>query len=411
MITVQPGDTLSRLAFENNTTVVALVEANADRYPSLRDRPGLIEVGWLLRLPSEFSPGEVAAPKPRYTGLRFGLEEAARGGQVEDGIIQSLQRDLRALGYYGSRLSITGRFGPNTMGGVLALKYDLIHTFGTPPDEIGYPAVDPVEADELYAASTITPAFELHLRAMLAGETTNGVLPWLLPTHDDVPDADQAIYDMVMAEYQTGLQEGRPFPHQLFTAILGKESGGEHFDSAGNVKYGVDWVGARAGGEPDYADIVEFNPDNESAPWIKSRGWGLTQYTPYLQHDLPRPMPDYILSVQGNLRTAIDLFRTKFTYGQQNPCNFPSRETPEYRCAECLSGWDPTTYTRREELPCSWLLAVWAYNGLTDASFQYMTNVVRHVQAAERDLGGPPRPAPVRPKPWLAPEFGHRRGR
>lgn len=409
MITVQPGDTLARLAFENDTTVDDLVAANVDRYPSLRDQPDALEVGWLLSLPAEFSPGASGAARPPYTGLRFGLEEEARGGQVGDGVIQSLQRDLRALGYYGSRLGLAGRFGPNTLGGVLALKYDLIHTYGAPPDEIGYPADDPVTADEMYAASGINAAFELHLRAMLEGQTTNGVLPWLLPTRDDVADADQLVYELVMAEYQAGVAEGRPFPHQLFTAILGKESGGEHFDAAGNVKYGVDWVGARAGGEPTYADIVEFNPDNESAPWIKSRGWGLTQYTPYLQHDLPRPMPDYILSVQGNLRTAIDLFRTKFTYGLQNPCNFPARETPSYHCGECLSGWDPESYTRQEELPCSWLLAVWAYNGLTDASFQYMTRVVRAIQTADRSLAGGRRPAPARPKPWLAPDFSRRR--
>ena len=410
MITVQPGDTLARIAFENDTTVEALVQANVERYPSLRDQPDALEVGWLLSLPAEVSPGASEAARPAYTGLRFGLEESARGGQVRDGVIQSLQRDLRALGYYGSRLSLAGRFGPNTLGGVLALKYDLIHTYGVPPDEIGYPVADPLTADEMYAASVITAAFELHLRAMLEGQTTNGMLPWLLPTRDDVADGERLVYEMVMEEYAAGQREGRPFPQQLFTAILGKESGGEHFDAVGNVKYGVDWVGARAGGEPDYADIVEFNPDNESAPWIKSRGWGLTQYTPYLQHDLPRPMPDYVLSVQANLRTAIDLFRTKFTYGRQNSCNFPSLEAPSYRCGECLSGWDPETYNRQDELPCSWLLAVWAYNGLTDTSFQYMTRVVRAIQGTDRALASGERPAPRRPKPWHAPDFANRKG-
>ena len=90
MITVQPGDSLARIAFENDTTVEALVAANVERYPSLRDRPDLIQVGWLLSLPAEVSPGASEAARPAYRGLRFGLEEEARGGQVADGVIQSV---------------------------------------------------------------------------------------------------------------------------------------------------------------------------------------------------------------------------------------------------------------------------------------------------------------------------------
>lgn len=49
--TVRPGDSLSRIAAEHNTTVAELVELNADRYPSLAVNPGLIEPGWVLTLP------------------------------------------------------------------------------------------------------------------------------------------------------------------------------------------------------------------------------------------------------------------------------------------------------------------------------------------------------------------------
>ncbi|MCW5882272.1 MAG: LysM peptidoglycan-binding domain-containing protein, partial [Anaerolineae bacterium] len=73
MITVQPGDTLGRIAFENDTTVEALIQANVDRYPSLRDQPDALEVGWLLSVPADFDPGASGAARPRYSGLRFGL--------------------------------------------------------------------------------------------------------------------------------------------------------------------------------------------------------------------------------------------------------------------------------------------------------------------------------------------------
>jgi uncharacterized protein YkwD len=49
--TVQPGDSLSGIAERHNTTFETLVEANADRYPSLRENPRLIYVGWELVIP------------------------------------------------------------------------------------------------------------------------------------------------------------------------------------------------------------------------------------------------------------------------------------------------------------------------------------------------------------------------
>ncbi|MCJ7621661.1 MAG: CAP domain-containing protein [Anaerolineae bacterium] len=49
--TVQPGDSLSGIAERYNTTFETLVEANADRYPSLKENPRLIKVGWELVIP------------------------------------------------------------------------------------------------------------------------------------------------------------------------------------------------------------------------------------------------------------------------------------------------------------------------------------------------------------------------
>jgi len=55
--TVRPGDTLARIAKDHGTTVKTLVDLNKDRYPSLADNPGLIEVGWTLQLPGSADAG------------------------------------------------------------------------------------------------------------------------------------------------------------------------------------------------------------------------------------------------------------------------------------------------------------------------------------------------------------------
>ncbi len=46
--TVVRGDSLSRIASRNHTTVARLVDLNKGRYPSLVRKPGLIRVGWVL---------------------------------------------------------------------------------------------------------------------------------------------------------------------------------------------------------------------------------------------------------------------------------------------------------------------------------------------------------------------------
>jgi uncharacterized protein YkwD len=48
--TVQPGDTLAKIAAANDTTVEKLVELNVEAYPSLESNPSAIEVGWKLKV-------------------------------------------------------------------------------------------------------------------------------------------------------------------------------------------------------------------------------------------------------------------------------------------------------------------------------------------------------------------------
>ena len=51
--TVEPGDTLAKIAQVNGTTVEELVELNKISYPSLETDPGAIEVGWKLQMPGK----------------------------------------------------------------------------------------------------------------------------------------------------------------------------------------------------------------------------------------------------------------------------------------------------------------------------------------------------------------------
>jgi len=71
--TVRPGDSLSGIAGRYSTSVEALVEANADRYPSLRENSRLIYAGWELAIPGQ-GPG---ATLPVLEAAGVTIQEAA----------------------------------------------------------------------------------------------------------------------------------------------------------------------------------------------------------------------------------------------------------------------------------------------------------------------------------------------
>lgn len=301
------------------------------------------------------------------------LEDAAGSGPGDRGpAVLVLQRALRRLGYYGARFALDGDYGPNTLGAVLACKHDVIAVHGLARRDLGYA---PVAGDErsLRASGRITRVFARSLAALLAGEPLGGQAPWLVPTRSQVTDAGLDVRAFLARE-----ADGVPFPAQLLWEVLAVESGASHFDALGYVKYGVDWRGR------SYAQTVTFAPAAATEPWVRSRGWGLAQYTPADQPALPRPMPAYITSVAANVRAAIGVFRHKFqVLSKRHPCSHPSREAPDYDCRACLRGreFDPATYSEAVQQPCSWLRAVWAYNGLSLAGRRYMERVARNVMA------------------------------
>ena len=84
--TVQPGDTLAGIAARHGTTVQAMVDANADTYPSLATNPGLINVGWVLTIPGgqgnavvesgETPPSAPSAAAPALAAVEFDVAAA-----------------------------------------------------------------------------------------------------------------------------------------------------------------------------------------------------------------------------------------------------------------------------------------------------------------------------------------------
>lgn len=61
-VTVQPGDSLGKIAQANGVSVAALLAANQAQFPQLAANPNAIKVGWALSLPSASAPQAAATP-------------------------------------------------------------------------------------------------------------------------------------------------------------------------------------------------------------------------------------------------------------------------------------------------------------------------------------------------------------
>jgi len=72
--TVLPGDNLATIAAAAGTTVAQLVALNQGSHPSLAHNPGLIEVGWTLRLTgtAQPAPATPSNPPPRVYIVQSG---------------------------------------------------------------------------------------------------------------------------------------------------------------------------------------------------------------------------------------------------------------------------------------------------------------------------------------------------
>lgn len=130
--TVQPGDTLAKIASAHNTTVDRLVELNQETYPSLATDPGAIEVGWKLEVPGSGAGIQVTAKKTPSLGsgptatpmdqaafemevVRLVNEERIKAGlaplEVDPGLMQFARErseDMVERGYFSHSDPVTG---------------------------------------------------------------------------------------------------------------------------------------------------------------------------------------------------------------------------------------------------------------------------------------------------------------
>jgi LysM repeat protein len=84
--TVLPGDNLTTIAYKTGTTVALLVALNHGSYPSLARNPGLIEIGWKLRLTgaAQAAPKMPANPPQRVYVVQSGDNLAAIARLYDD---------------------------------------------------------------------------------------------------------------------------------------------------------------------------------------------------------------------------------------------------------------------------------------------------------------------------------------
>jgi len=207
-------------------------------------------------------------------------------------------------------------------------------------------------------------------------------------------------------------------PPPWLLAILTQETGLMH--------YAV----PRAAGDQDAFVIVGTDLDPADPTVIRSRGYGIGQYT--LFHHPPRPeeVTGFIADALANVGRAVSELREKFASfvagptssaddrmaeigrGPLRECIFPAGDPKHKRaCTECVAAagsrdiasgtpvfpgatllWQPTPahpesgYTavpRRERIPCDWPYAVRRYNGGGINSYHYQAQVLKHMAEQE----------------------------
>ena len=130
--TVQPGDTLAKIASAHDTTVDRLVELNQETYPSLATDSNIIEVGWKLKVPGSGSGIQVTVKKTPSLGsgstttaldrdafemevVRLVNEERIKAGlaplEADPGLMQFARErsdDMVERNYFSHRDPVTG---------------------------------------------------------------------------------------------------------------------------------------------------------------------------------------------------------------------------------------------------------------------------------------------------------------
>ncbi len=326
------------------------------------------------------------------------------GGGTPDQV-QELQRDLRRLGYL--RRTIDGAFGPGTRRAVLALQHDLLANDGRSSQGDG---AAPVAITGYNGGRVTAPTgiVDQSLVACIVEMLDDDAYPKLPDAADPVAANRQAV--QLIADMSADR-----VPPPWLLAILTQETGQMH--------YAV----PHAAGDVDTFVIVGTDLDAADPTVIRSRGYGIGQYT--LFHHPPRPeeVTGFITDPQANVGRAVSELREKFDSFVNGPasraddriaeagagplreCTFPAGDPRHKRaCHDCIAAagtraitmgtpvvpgssllWQPSPpahpesgYTDvpcREKIPCDWPYAVRRYNGGGINSYHYQAKVMKHL--------------------------------
>jgi peptidoglycan hydrolase-like protein with peptidoglycan-binding domain len=340
-------------------------------------------------------------------------EASLRAGVGDPAQVRALQADLRCLGYL--RGPIDGVFGTGTTQGVRALQYDLLNNGGESTREPGDGRA-PVAMTSFRGAVTavtgvVDQALADSIDALLAAESC----PKLPRSETPAADNKDAL------AFVTGSRSAvAPAPFML--AIMRQESGLRQF--AVPTQSSTD-------------DYVVVGLDRAAgADQVRSRGYGLSQYT--LFHHPPRPedVAGLMTDARQNARAGYGVLRGKFdtelvgstpeTIADDRKAEQPildlrvCRYGPADRrfltdCQNCarlarkldigpatpVYAGSPQTYGEaddyggqthfgvpdRAEFGCDWPYAVRRYNGSGPNSYHYQAIVLLNVLAGPPALG------------------------
>ncbi len=324
--------------------------------------------------------------------------------------VQSLQTDLRALGY--GKGPIDGVFGTGTQTAVRALQYDLMNNNGASTTNDGSAPVS-IRNYNNSSVTALTGVVDQGLVSCMASMLADPVYPKLPYSLNPSSDNQDAI-----AKVQT--MSPCPVPISFLVAVLFQESNWQH--------YQVPSTSNR-----DHYVTVGLDRNNHSNPAaITSRGYGIGQFTlfhhPPTADEIENEIKDPIRNVSRAISDLLNKYKSYVVgpidkaddrmaeagSGTLRPCQFPASDARYMKaCGTCLhaatsvnivagktvfyagcdESYDRTQYhvgsysgvPERKSIPCDWPYAIRRYNGSGVNSYDYQAEVLQRMLTTARD--------------------------
>ncbi|MFH1197542.1 MAG: hypothetical protein V1720_17720 [bacterium] len=213
--------------------------------------------------------------------------------------------------------------------------------------------------DRLKLYGTVDWSTALYIKQIVInGALVYGRPVYRLPIDDEISEVVDKTTNQIIRQYCNDTQSIRVsnhVPEFMMVSIMGHESGGKHtftYPRRNPLQIrtpilGVDWNN----NSPPRRH--KFQPWNTvPGPWIWSRGWGTSQFTPREieidnvqfhsglpfsdEGDSDPPEADFIQSQERNIRRGIELYRDKFDNRSQTQGNTCSYSEDQYNCLKCM---------------------------------------------------------------------------